>query len=437
MRTKVRSEIAKKSLDIIVAQVAIRVAQVAVNVVLARVLGPHDRGIYAYIVSVLSVCGELAGGPCAAASWAYGKLKTSAHVVYRSSLKTCTLIALPVCIALAIIARQVPGQLPLVVAAVATPCILYSEMVVGFFLADSKVRLYYMLSAFPIVGLYVVGLPILLVAHLGLEATFIALAVSYVAASVYSGLQFHSNKYRAGSAIGPSLRSMLDFSLRVAATNLVRLLNFRIDVFLVFFMLGAKELGIYGIAVGLGEVVLRVSNPLSFAAYGRITSAAENEAAALVAKCTRHSIAVVLILSLFIYLLATPLVTFVYGKPYTEAGAVVRVLLPGIIAYSTMPALTSFFVQQLGRPNVPLFVNGVSTVICAFITILSIRSFGITGAAFATSVSYILSFMVIAVWFLRHTGLPLNDVVVMRRAEVRRAIDFAVDVLSRTAPIKH
>jgi O-antigen/teichoic acid export membrane protein len=79
-------------------------------------------------------------------------------------------------------------------------------------------------------------------------------------------------------------------------------------------------------------------------------------------------------------------------------------LLPGIIAYSMMPALTAFFSQQLGQPRVPFYFSALSVLVCALIIVLTLPHYGIIAASIATSVSYSLAFVAAVIYFCRRTG---------------------------------
>jgi O-antigen/teichoic acid export membrane protein len=123
----------------------------------------------------------------------------------------------------------------------------------------------------------------------------------------------------------------------------------------------------------------------------------------------RHSFALVLVGAIVIFFAAPPLIPLVYGKQFAHAGIVARALLPGIVAYSMMPTLATFFSQQLGRPRIPLIFSTISTVICAVLTVILLPRFGIVGGAIATSVSYCLAFTAAVIYFVRRTRIaPLR-----------------------------
>jgi len=113
------------------------------------------------------------------------------------------------------------------------------------------------------------------------------------------------------------------------------------------------------------------------------------------------------------------LVTLVYGPQFAPAGLVVRFLLPGIIVYSAMPILSTFFTQQMGKPVVPLVFSALSMILCALVTFFTIRKIGIVGGAIATSISYLVAFAAASIFFSRNTGISPRSMFVLDASDLR------------------
>ena len=101
----------------------------------------------------------------------------------------------------------------------------------------------------------------------------------------------------------------------------------------------------------------------------------------------------------------------------------------GVVAYSMMGALATFFSQQLGEPKVPLYLRLLSAIICAVVTILALPRFGIAGGAVATSVSYLVTFALATAYFCRQTGLTAQRLFLLSRQDLtpyRSALSYAL-----------
>ena len=216
-----------------------------------------------------------------------------------------------------------------------------------------------------------------------------------------------------------AVREQFLFGTMVSLDSVMGYLNFRIDVFIVLAMLGAGPLGIYSVGIGAGNLVWQITRPLVQAAFGRIGSSTESDAAHLTARCMRHSLLFVVPASAILFFAGPAAAVIAYGHQFAASGPVIRVLLPGIIAYSITPVLSTFLSQQLGRPMIPVIVNTIATVVCASVTYLTIPRWGIVGGAFATSISYTFAMLAQAAYFVRRTGVPWSRLFVPDMADLR------------------
>src|SRR5579872_151726 len=412
--------ISGKSLETLVTRVIIQVFNVAGNIVIARTLGPYGKGIFTYMGATLSLLITLTAGQSAAVAFQLAKKKLADRTIFDAMLRILAAITLPavlVCIALAIFQK---GQWPLAVVAAALPFNVYNQATTGFFMARSAVRVVNIQLLFTTVLFTLIAIPILLVARLGLNGLVWVWVACMIAATAYANVRLRP--FLKPDSVGASpivIRDQFWFGAKVSLNALISYLNFRIDIFIILALLGAKALGIYSIGIGFGELMWQLSRPISIAAYGKIASGTMHEAAILTAKCMRHAIWMVFIGAVVIYTVGPSLVTLVYGQQFAPAGLVVRFLLPGIIVYSAMPILSTFFTQQMGKPVVPLVFSALSMILCALVTFFTIRKIGIVGGAIATSISYLVAFAAASIFFSRNTGISPRSMFVLDASDLR------------------
>jgi O-antigen/teichoic acid export membrane protein len=200
-------------------------------------------------------------------------------------------------------------------------------------------------------------------------------------------------------------------------------------VFIIMAILGQSALGIYSIGIAIGEMLYQLTRPIVTASFGRIARGDRREASEATAACMRHSIALTIAGAAVIAALTPLLVPLVYGKAFAGAVLVTELLLPGVVAYSMMGALATFFSQQLGEPKVPLYLRMLSAIICAVVTILALPRFGIAGGAVATSVSYLVTFTLATAYFCRQTGMTVQRLFLLSRQDLtpyRSALSYAL-----------
>lgn len=413
------SSIARKSVENFAARIASQTFSVIGAIVVARMLGPDGKGVFSYAGTVLAMIQMANAGQSAAIAWQYTRKGRSPSELLRAMLRILATFWLPVCAVLLLTGLFVHGQGALIAVALALPFALFAQSSTGFFLADSDVRMVNVQQI--IIGVASVGvyIPVLIFAHAGLPALFAIWTCGYIAGATYSALRLRGYAHK-GEATpdAPIVKEQLVYSGQVGLNATVAFLNFRIDVFIILFMLGQGALGVYSIGIGIGEMLWQLSRPMVTAAFGSIARGTEREAANVTATCMRHAFMLVMLASVVVFFAAPPLVPLVYGKQFAEAGLVARVLLPGIIAYSMMPTLGTFFSQQLGQPRVPLIFSSTSTVICAVLTILLLPRFGILGGAVATSVSYSIAFAAAATYFVHRTKIGPRRIFTLTRSDL-------------------
>jgi O-antigen/teichoic acid export membrane protein len=413
------SDIPRKSIETFVVRVITQASAVGVSIMLARVLGAYSKGIFTYVGSVMAILQVAGSGQASAISWQYGKLRYPSGAVLNAMRRNLTKLTLPVAALVAIIAIVVPGQSALLAVAIAYPFAYVAASALGFYLADGNVRICNVQALITSVGFAVAVIAVLLIFHLGLVAVLVAWVLATASAAAYALIKLRPYAARDEAPAPALIREQLVFGSKIAANTVVGILNYRIDIFILLFILGAKSLGVYSVAIGFGELLWQLSRPLAFSAFGRVSSGSRKDAIELTVKCLRHTFVLVGTTCLILFFVGPVLIKLVYGPAFAGAGVVLRFLLPGILAYSLMPFLGTFFNQQLGKPVLLLLVLSISTVICAVITLATIWRFGIVSGAIGTSLSYVISMIVAMRWFKAETGVRVRSLFVFDASDLQ------------------
>lgn len=397
-------EIASKSLQTFFTRILVQAVAVASSIVIARELGAQGKGVMTYATSLLALI-VVFNGQSYAISWQYTKLKRSPRRLLRAMIQVLAAASLPISGALAAVAILVPSQRELLFVAATVPPALFIQSATGFFLADSDVKIVnrqlIVTSLLPAVA-YV---PLLLVLHAGVALLLGVWVLAYVLGAAYTAVHLFAYGRKTGGDEGaPLIGEQLRYAVQTGLANAAMFLNSRIDVFLIVFLLGRSALGVYSIGIGIGELLYQLTRPMVTASYGHISRGNRAEAVAATAACMRHSVALTVAGGAVIAVLTPVLIPLVYGKAFSGSVLVTELLIPGVVAYSMMGALNTFFQQQLGEPRVPLMLRLGSAAICAIVTLLALPRVGIAGGAIATTVSYVATFTLATAYFCRQTG---------------------------------
>lgn len=203
----------------------------------------------------------------------------------------------------------------------------------------------------------------------------------------------------------PALRADLGFALTVGAANLISMLNYKVDLFLVEHYLGVASTGVYSIAVMVAELLWFVSASASQAAFARVGTPDRAHSGATVVRVLHVSVLALLLCAPLLYAAAHWALPPLLGEAYRAALPVLALLLPGVLAYSAASALSAYFTNHAGKPLVPAAMAGLSLLINLVLSVLLIPRLGMAGGAVATSVSYILTIMLMLHLFRTHAGL--------------------------------
>lgn len=204
-----------------------------------------------------------------------------------------------------------------------------------------------------------------------------------------------------------ALQAEVRFVLVIGLTNLVSLLNYKVDLFLVEHFLGLSPTGVYSIAVAVAELLWLVSSAVTTAAYARIGQPDREAAIRLTLRAMHASVLMLLAISPLLWGAAALLVPMLLGPAYAPAVPVLALLLPGVALYGAASALSSWFTNHAGRPQVPALLATGSLLINIAVSVWAIPRWGMLGGALATTLSYAITIGVAALWFARASGQPL------------------------------
>ncbi|TCL61804.1 O-antigen/teichoic acid export membrane protein [Hydrogenispora ethanolica] len=214
------------------------------------------------------------------------------------------------------------------------------------------------------------------------------------------------------------LREMLSFGWQLGLINLVTFLNYRVDMFLVAKFLGSRQLGFYSIAVSGAEMLWFTSSAIGTAIYARVGMVEHEAASRLTARAARHTLVINMVLGFLMWLGFEFLLPFVYGEIYRPSLVPFRILLPGVLAYGLAGIFSTFFANQLGKPKFSLLISSISMSVNIIVSLLLIPRLGMSGGAWATTLSYIISIMVLLGIFCRQTKLPLRELLMITQKDL-------------------
>ncbi len=425
-------KLAKDSSLNLIRQIWSMVLGLATSIVVARALGAEARGIYAVAVLLPSLIVTFLSGGISSALVYYTargefSLIESIHSSIIFSLITSA-IGIILGLALTIFAHNLlfPG-IPtpvLLLTLILVPITFFRDNSMTIFQGIQDFRAYNLVAIIPQGMIFLLTLVLVWWLQTGVEgAAFAVIAGNFV--SLVMVYMLLSRRIQPGSVFPiriqkGKLYQLLSFGLRAHFSTIVAFLNYRSDVFLLNLLVSKTSVGLYDVAVSLGERLWVISGAVSMVIYPRVASLEnESDKRELTVFVTRALFWFNLIISLVIYVLAEWVIVLLYGEDFRNAGLGLRLLLPGIVFWNITRVLANDIAGR-GKPE----ITGVQAAISAGINIAAnlilIPYMDFLGSALATTLSYsILTFSMIFA-FCRLSGATWYELIVPTRMDVQR-----------------
>lgn len=375
---------------------------IATSVILARVLGPEGRGIYALatlLPSLIVIFGNLGIGPATVYYVARGEFRRQ-EILGNNVLLSLGVGAAGVLVGLVVVLFFPENLFP----GVATAYLLLALVLVPVEVFFSYVR-YVLLGAQRIkefnyiqVAQSALFLGFVAVALLGLKAGVTgAILAGLLTWLVVGALVLRwAREVTAGIDFTPNtsyMRSAATYGLKAHVSNILGFLNYRVDMFLVNGFLGPAAVGLYSIGVGLVEKLWMVSQAASTVLFPRVAAESEEDKGKkftpLVARTVLWTTAVGALLLVF---LSHWIVLLLYSGAFLPAVGALQALVAGIVALSAGRVLANDIAGR-GFPELNIYTGIASVVTNLVLNLLWIPRYGIVGAAWASTVSYTVSFV--------------------------------------------
>jgi O-antigen/teichoic acid export membrane protein len=372
------------------------------SILLARILGPTGNGQYAMAILLPTMFASFLNlGVAPANVYFIASKRTTLLVALKSSIKIWFLLSL-IGILISTVAILIYGDVwfpgitkPLLwLAIIAFPISLLQSFLISLFQGIQDFKSYnYALLIAPSTTLF---LAIILVGvmELGVFGALLAFIcgqlVGLMATLIVLRPIFHRNKeFESNNKSHNYILQCLKYGLKAHMSNILTFINYRADLFLVNFFLTPAATGIYVIAVMIAEQLWILSNVVSAVLFPRLSELheEENKRKILTPMIARWVLFVSLVGAIIMTLIASPVISILYGSEYKSAYIALVWLLPGII-FGSMTRILSNDIASRGKPELNFYVAILVMSANVILNIILITRMGIKGAAIATTIAY-------------------------------------------------
>jgi len=203
------------------------------------------------------------------------------------------------------------------------------------------------------------------------------------------------------------IKQLLNFSKYPYIGGLLSFLVYRIDVFIVYRILGEKATGIYGIAVVFIELLKYISKSIQLVVIAKIKDFNDGQKSVAVVFMMKCVFLILVFLGILFIIFGEQIITFIYGEEFLESSKILIYLFPGILFVGLSQILSGYFISQ-GWVKIFIASNSCALLLNVLLDIIYIPIYGLVAASVSTSIAYFSSFVLILIYFLRKEKLNIS-----------------------------
>ena len=208
--------------------------------------------------------------------------------------------------------------------------------------------------------------------------------------------------------------------------------NYRLDQWLLGAISGSRQLGLYSVAVSWAEVLFYLPTTLAAVQRPDLVRAGRQDAARHAAGVFRVALILTAVLAVGLIVAAPILCVTVFGSEFRGSIDDLRVLALGGFGIVALKQLGNALTAQ-HRPTLTSIAIGVGFVSTVVLDILLIPPFGGLGAALASTLSYTVGGIAVAIIFAR--ALHISPAALLPRvADIAKLSRMGRELAKRALP---
>lgn len=195
-------------------------------------------------------------------------------------------------------------------------------------------------------------------------------------------------------------KEFFKYNIPVAAFTIIAAFSSRLDTYLNAVLLSAREVGVYGAANQLLQIMPQLVSALGLVSAPKFASFTSNKNMLVYFKKFQFLVLGLCILGILTIPVTTYLIPIIFGPLYSEAVIpFIFLFLAQLIFLFSIPIHHSI-IFYFGRPDVFIWVSIGHLIIIGGLGYLMISSFGLLGAALTVLIGMIFNLLYPLVWML-------------------------------------
>ncbi len=205
------------------------------------------------------------------------------------------------------------------------------------------------------------------------------------------------------------IKDLLKFGSIMQLANILQLLNYRMNYYLIERFWNKTTLGIYAVGNQVSEGVWLLSQSTATVLYPKISNSKDSKTQVTMVLFLVKTIAVLTLLMIAVLLiLPNGFYTYIFGKEFTETKTVILSLAVGIFFLSLSRIFSTYF-SGIGKPQINTITSGIGLITVTGLGLWLIPRWAFVGAGITASVSYFASFLFLLINFVQKTKSVASD----------------------------
>jgi O-antigen/teichoic acid export membrane protein len=228
----------------------------------------------------------------------------------------------------------------------------------------------------------------------------------------------------------PLARRLYGYGAKAQVGSILQLANGRLDVLILQIYRPLSQVGFYVVAQTVAELVVLLADQFRWTGMVLVTRSQGDEQASTSANAVRHYTIVAAVAVLVTALFGSAVILLGYGSQFHAAVAPMLILLPGVWMLG-IGIVIQGDLSGRDRPGLPSVLAGVSAAVTTGLDFALIPSLGTIGAALASLCGYSALGIVSIVALHRVSAIPVRELVIPTRADLRGYRSFLSERLRR------
>ncbi len=226
------------------------------------------------------------------------------------------------------------------------------------------------------------------------------------------------------------MREMLHYGARAQIGSVLQIANGRLDVIVLGLFRPTAQVGYYVVAQTLAELVVQLADTFQWSNMALVASDdGERSGPGTSALAIRHLTLVAGLAAAADAGFGTLVITFAYGPAFRPAVLPMLILLPGVWLMA-IAVVAQGDLGGRGRPGLASALTAAAAALTVVLDLALIPLFGVIGAAIASTCAYSALGLASLVTLNRVSGIPLRRLCVPGRADLAVYVRFVRRVLS-------